>query len=232
MKPEDLARMRSTVGRAIRRALLPGAPPLASSTPAASPAPERTGVSPDALVASFRGELEALAGVLHEVSGVEAARCRVREIARDQGASRLLSWEAQHLGVAGLLGDLERDGLEVMTGPVPSETEARAAALASFERAELGLTGADAGLADTGSIVVRSGPGRLRLASLLPPVHVALLSRARLSPTLTTWLAAESSTVPRGSNLVIITGPSRTADIEMTLSRGVHGPGELHVVLY
>ncbi|MPZ17915.1 MAG: lactate utilization protein [Luteitalea sp.] len=232
MKPEDLAHMRSTLGRAIGRALLPGASPDGPSSARVSQGAERAAESPEELVSSFRRELEALAGVVHEVSGVEAARCRVREIARDQRATRVLSWEGQHLRVDGLLGDLEGDGLQVMTGPVPSETEARAASLATLERAELGLTGADAGLADTGSIVVRSGPGRLRLASLLPPVHVALLPRSGLWPSLTAWLAEESSTVQDVSNLVIITGPSRTADIEMTLSRGVHGPGELHVVLY
>ncbi|MGH9161771.1 MAG: LutC/YkgG family protein [Vicinamibacteraceae bacterium] len=231
MTPDQLARMRSTVGRAVGRALLPGSSPGSSSAPV-SQGMGRPVAAPEELVASFRRELEALAGVLHEVSGVEAARRRVREIARNQRASRVLTWDAQQLCVSGILADLESDGLQMMTGPLPSEPKARAAALAELERAELGLTGADAGLADTGSIVLTSGPGRPRLASLLPPVHVALLSRAGLWPTLTAWLAEEASTVERVSNLVIITGPSRTADIEMTLSRGVHGPGELHVVLY
>jgi L-lactate dehydrogenase complex protein LldG len=232
MQPDQLARMRATVSGALGRALLPGSSPHGASSIPVSQDVGRAVARPEELAVSFRRELEALAGVLHEVSGVEAAGHRVREIAREQRASRVLTWAAQQLCVSGLLADLESDGLQVLTGPVPSEPKARAAALAELERAELGLTGADAGLADTGSIVLRSGPGRPRLASLLPPVHVALLSRARLWPHLTAWLAEEASTVERVSNLVIITGPSRTADIEMTLSRGVHGPGELHVVLY
>ncbi|MPY87110.1 MAG: hypothetical protein GEU99_04230 [Luteitalea sp.] len=233
MNPRDLARMQNTVSQAVKRALLPGAsssaPPGAVSQPLAAPTDRPTC---EELAATFRQELEALAGIVHEVAGAAAAGSRVREIARDQRATRVLSWEAQHLCVPGLLDDLEEDGLQVMTAAVPSNANARATSLAALEQAELGLTGADAGLADTGSIVLVSGPGRLRLASLLPPVHIALLARAHLWPTMTAWLMAEASSVQRGSNVVVITGPSRTADIEMTLSRGVHGPGEVHVVLY
>ena len=96
----------------------------------------------------------------------------------------------------------------------------------------LGLTGADAGLAETGSVVLASGPGRSRLASLLVPVHVAVLHVDRLVNDVAVLLATRPDLVAAGSNLVAITGPSRTADIEHTLSRGVHGPGEVHVILY
>jgi len=76
-----------------------------------------------------------------------------------------------------------------------------------------------------------SGPGRPRLASLLPPVHVAILRADRIYSNLPALVTALAEKGTAGSNLVIITGPSRTADIEMTLTRGVHGPGEVHVVI-
>ena len=86
-------------------------------------------------------------------------------------------------------------------------------------------------MSDTGSIALVSGPGRGRLASLLPPVHVALVRRVSMLRSLPDLLLERPDLATAGSNLVCITGPSRTADIEHTLSRGVHGPKEVHVVL-
>ena len=98
-----------------------------------------------------------------------------------------------------------------------------------------GLTGADAAFADTGTLALTAGPGRPRLASLSVRTHVALLDPRCLYPSWAAWLAAEGSGVAQrlagASNLTLITGPSRTGDIEMTLTVGVHGPGELIVVL-
>ena len=95
----------------------------------------------------------------------------------------------------------------------------------------MGITGAFAGIAESGTIAVVSGAGRSRLASLLAPVHIAVLRADRMYPSLAAFLAAHADIAEQGSNLVLITGPSRTADIEMTLTRGVHGPGEVHVVV-
>ena len=97
-------------------------------------------------------------------------------------------------------------------------------------RAEIGVTGADYGLADTGSLVVL-GSSDPRLASLLPPVHIALLKRDRLLSGLDELLMVLPRPAEQTSSMVLITGTSRTADIEQILVRGVHGPGELHVIL-
>jgi L-lactate utilization protein LutC len=96
--------------------------------------------------------------------------------------------------------------------------------------ADVGLSGADAALAETGSVVVSSGPGRSRLATLLPPVHVALVSTAQLATDIFTWTAARQKTRP--ASATVITGPSKTADIEQVLAIGVHGPGRFVVILY
>jgi L-lactate dehydrogenase complex protein LldG len=79
--------------------------------------------------------------------------------------------------------------------------------------------------------VLSTGPGRGRLASLLPPVHICLLNADRLYGTMAHFIQAFPDSVRQTSNLVFITGPSRTADIEQTLTLGVHGPGHLYVLL-
>jgi len=70
-----------------------------------------------------------------------------------------------------------------------------------------------------------------RLISLLPPVHVAVVSRERILSGLDELLSTLPLPAEQTSSMVLITGPSRTADIEQILVRGVHGPGEIHVVI-
>jgi L-lactate dehydrogenase complex protein LldG len=85
------------------------------------------------------------------------------------------------------------------------------------------------GLADTGSVVLAASPQEPRARSLLPEVHVSILREDRILPGLEELFAALGDDLP--SALAIVTGPSRSADIEQTLAVGVHGPGEVHVVL-
>lgn len=96
-------------------------------------------------------------------------------------------------------------------------------------QADVGISGCVAALAETGSVVLDSGPGQSRLATLLPPVHVALVYRAQLQPDIFTWTAGRDSNWP--ANIVLVSGPSKTADIEQTLTVGVHGPKRFIVML-
>lgn len=91
----------------------------------------------------------------------------------------------------------------------------------------VGVTKAICGLADTGSILEAEGPGSPLHASLLPEIHIAILSRSAILPSLPDAMPL----VRDRERAVFITGPSRTADIEMTLTIGVHGPGEIIVFL-
>ena len=85
-------------------------------------------------------------------------------------------------------------------------------------------------IAETGSVAVRARPEEPRSLSLLPPVHVVVADRSQLVPDLFDLFAALASAgLPSG--LALITGPSKTGDIELRLVTGVHGPGEVHVVL-
>jgi L-lactate dehydrogenase complex protein LldG len=96
--------------------------------------------------------------------------------------------------------------------------------------ADVGLTGVDAALAETGTAVVSSGPGRSRLTPLLPPVHIALIATSQLTTDLFTWTAARNAPPP--SAMTLISGPSKTADIEQTMAIGVHGPKRFIAILY
>jgi L-lactate utilization protein LutC len=91
----------------------------------------------------------------------------------------------------------------------------------------VGVTRAICGLADTGSILEADGAGDKLQASLLTEIHLAVLKKSDIYPSLSNAIHLARDM----KSAVFITGPSRTADIEMTLTIGVHGPGELHVLL-
>ena len=97
----------------------------------------------------------------------------------------------------------------------------------------MGITTAQAAIAETGTLVLESERERHRLGSLVPPVHIAIVEAASICLTLGEALAL----VHRGGSsemsptITFITGPSRTADIELTMAIGVHGPQELYAIV-
>jgi L-lactate utilization protein LutB len=106
----------------------------------------------------------------------------------------------------------------------------------SLLRADIGITSADYGIAETGTLVLISGRERHRLVSLLPPVHVCLLDVRHILGSMSKLLTRVHSDCYSGGappqSLTMLTGPSCTADIEQTLTQGMHGPRELHVLLH
>jgi len=97
--------------------------------------------------------------------------------------------------------------------------------------ADIGITSADYVLADTGSLVMLSSQREARLISLLPPAHLAVVRRESILTGLDELLSILPTPAAVTSSMVLITGPSRTADIEQILVRGVHGPGHITVVI-
>jgi L-lactate utilization protein LutB len=97
--------------------------------------------------------------------------------------------------------------------------------------AEIGINFADYALADTGSLVFLTESHESRLISLLPPIHIAIVARKKILSGLDELFTLVPQPTARSSAMALITGPSRTADIEMRLVRGVHGPGEIHVII-
>jgi len=94
---------------------------------------------------------------------------------------------------------------------------------------DVGITTVQAAIAETGTLVLESEVERHRLVSLVPPVHIAIVQASQICLTLGEALAKLSSRL--NSAITFITGPSRTADIELTLTVGVHGPQALYVIV-
>jgi len=98
-------------------------------------------------------------------------------------------------------------------------------------RVDIGITSADYVLSDTGTLVMIASPAESRLVSLLPPAHLAVVPRDRVLTGLDELFTILPDPASQTSSMVLITGPSRTADIEQILVRGVHGPGQITVLI-
>ena len=166
------------------------------------------------------------------VSGDEAARAYVRGVISKCAAKSILLWRHPLLERLGLKHALE--GMEVELQwwddleKLPNE-ERRERAFG----ADLGITGVDWAIAETGALAICSGAGgRGRSVSLLPPVHIAIFERSQLIPDLFD-LYPLLEQLPEGlpSNVTLITGPSKTGDIQLKLTTGVHGPGEVRALI-
>ena len=100
---------------------------------------------------------------------------------------------------------------------------------------DVGISGAQWGIAETGTLVLESARERHRFVSLIPRVHIALLRADHLRGTLGEALSlvrdGDAEGTVSSAAVTLVTGPSRTSDIELTLAIGVHGPQELHVIL-
>jgi L-lactate dehydrogenase complex protein LldG len=184
----------------------------------------------------FRQEFERVAGVFHRVKTVGEVPAAVLAIARHKSAREVVAWDAAMLGLD-LRPALAAAGLAVGTvTPGDSGEAARLRHRAEAARAEVGVTGVDFALAETGTMILLSGAGRPRSTSLLPASHVAIFDRRRLIESLEQVgvmleaLHADPAHTMSGAVINFITGPSRTADIELTLTRGVHGPKEVHAI--
>jgi L-lactate dehydrogenase complex protein LldG len=97
---------------------------------------------------------------------------------------------------------------------------------------DVGISSAQAAIAETGTLVLDSAVERHRLVSLVPPVHIAIVNASAIHATVGETLAMLQNGRELSPAVTFITGPSRTADIELTLTIGVHGPQELYVIIY
>lgn len=94
------------------------------------------------------------------------------------------------------------------------------------------ITGVAAAIAETGTLVCTSGPGLARGASLIPPIHIALVDAGQIVPDLFDFFPQLTASAPLPANVNLISGPSKTADIEGILITGVHGPGHVYVLVF
>lgn len=208
--PRDhvLHKVRTALGRSAGQTPEPP-PPVCLNVPE-MPLEER--------VTQFRTRLELLAG---KTAFVETKRAALDYVERALEGRPAVASNSPFLAECGITS---------LTGVRSGWTDG-AALRRECETAPVGITSADYALANTGTLVMIASPSESRLVSLLPPVHIAVVPASRLLTSLDELLTIVPDPARVTSSLVFITGPSRTADIEQILVRGVHGPGEIHVVL-
>lgn len=203
-----LGRVRNALGRQ------PGQPP--------GPVPpvrlDRPKVDVETLVLQFCRAVDALGAKSYTASDVSDARSYI---------ARLIEGKQAIASNSPVLADVGITQLPGVRSGVLDKGELRSLCA----QADVGVTGADYALGDTGSLVMLSSREEARMISLLPPVHVAVVSRGRILSGLDELLSRVPLPADITSSMVFITGTSRTADIEQILVRGVHGPGEVHVVV-
>lgn len=191
------------------------------------------------LATRLQRELEGVGGSVARVKHVAEAAQYVTRLAKEKGAEVVVRWQSDLLDTLEIDDALQAGGANVHTAAPTSETEAadrRQEMRDLLARADLGLSGVDAVIAETGTLMLTAQPGQMRGVSLLPPVHVAVARTDQVVATFADALhtvrqAGEDVQQNLTSCISFVTGPSRTGDIELKLTVGVHGPGELHLVL-
>ena len=175
-------------------------------------------LSPEEQLQVFITEAEAVGCFVYQLDE-NAAFEQIMELIGDDRS--VLSWDASQIPFAGLHGMLDSLGVTVADQDAGD--------------VRVGISGVSAALAATGSLVLKSGAGRSRSASLLPDVHIALMRAEQITPDLETWQDAQKAAgypaFTQASSTTVITGPSKTADIAHQLVKGAHGPREVHVMI-
>jgi L-lactate dehydrogenase complex protein LldG len=178
-------------------------------------------------VERFCTELASAGGKSYRASDGSAVMRIIHAIAQEHHARRIL------LSRGGLVDRFDlRANLRALDLDARTLDDVQTNFRDEFFAAEIGITNVHRLIAETGSVVVASRPNEPRSLSLLPPVHICLAERSQILPDLFDLFDLYS---PVGNSapscLTLITGPSKTGDIELKLVTGVHGPGEVHVIL-
>ena len=190
----------------------------------APPVPSTGRVGPRAAGAT-EAEIEMLLAEIGKLNGV-TRRLRNRndlqaalaDLVKAEAVKKATLWATPELQAWDVAGRLNALGVELVSPQ---------AGMRAVAECDLGVTGVDAALPETGTLLLRSSPEKPRVVSLLPRVHLAILRPGALRADLHQAFAE----VKGDGYLVLVTGPSRTADIELTLTLGVHGPKSLHAWL-
>jgi L-lactate dehydrogenase complex protein LldG len=175
--------------------------------------------------ARFLEELRAIGGCGRRASNPEEVCEYVLSLAREKGAKLLVRWAVEELDRLGVDEPLQQAGVEVVAWRDLENFREVAA------RADIGLSTAEWAVAETGSLVLTSGPGRGRSVTLLPSTYVAVIAVEKVLSTVPEAIEKYAGGGEAPANVCFHTGPSRSGDIEMTLVTGMHGPGDVHVIL-
>ncbi len=172
----------------------------------------------EAEIEMLLAEIGKLNGVTRRLANRDDLQAALADLVRVEAVKKATLWATPDLQSWDVAGRLKALGVELVS------PQARMRAVAECD---LGVTGVDAALPETGTLLLRSSPEKPRVVSLLPRVHLAILRPGALRADLHQAFAE----VKGDGYIILVTGPSRTADIELTLTLGVHGPKSLHAWL-
>ena len=207
---------------------------------AASPLPDHSPLSASqiqsineqqrpALIQQFAAALSLAGGRFTAADNPQAVGNAIAGIAADLKARQAVGWHSSWLQQLGIPACLNEAGVEFITD---AERTDKADFIREAAAAAIGITAVDYALADSGTLCLLAGKNQSRTSSLLPTVHVAVLQPQQIIRGLDDLFALlPTEQGAMSSAITFITGPSRTADIELTLVVGVHGPQQLHVIL-
>jgi L-lactate dehydrogenase complex protein LldG len=204
------------IRRALKRAA--GEPPRFEAAPLPAPVLRVPLTDRNLYVELFGEKFENLGGKFFRVRDTRAVVPAIAELLVQKSAVASNSPFLRKCGIT---------GLPQVHAAFTDREELKAACAA----ADIGITSVDYALAATGTFVMLSSHNEARLISLLPPAHIAIVPRSRILANLDELLSILPRPADQTSSMVLITGPSRTADIEQILVRGVHGPGEIYAVI-
>jgi len=208
---------------------------LASGAPAPSHAASRPpSLQPDGhraeLVSRFALELEAVGGRTIGPVTPEELAARVAAIVRERGVKSLAMGEGLLVDLSQVGQTLSDSGIDVIrTGSVDGRT--RPLLRKQLAQADAGLAEADYAIASTGTLAVLSDETRPSALTLLPPASLVVVRIDRMKADLASALTTLGGAALESHRLTLITGPSRTADIEKRIVMGVHGPKSLDVIV-
>jgi L-lactate dehydrogenase complex protein LldG len=192
--------------------------------PVMPPLPEMS-LDKEAMIERFSAELAAQTGVMRRASDIADLRHILSEISKAEAIKTVIASNDDTVKSLGLFEWGSSNGIEVFSTETLTD---RGAFKEKAFSVDAGLTSADFAVAESGTIGIIINRDMPRLISIAPPVHIAVIPVNRLYPTYE--MAIENiKTMP--SQLIFITGPSSTADIQATPFKGMHGPGKLFVIL-
>jgi L-lactate dehydrogenase complex protein LldG len=198
------------------------------------PVPDGAGyVGADAdLCQSLATQIELVGGNAQLVDTLRDAQNSLRQLLRDNAVRTVLHWQHEVLDKIQLDEILASEGITKHghdeLAPLTLETQRQI-----ILGADAGISSVDWAVAETGTLAVTAQIGHERLTSLAPPIHIAIVERSQIVPDLFDLFQKlqESRLTSMPSNLSMITGPSKTGDIELELTTGIHGPGKWIVII-
>ena len=210
-REEILSKTRAALGR---RADSPIAP-----LPASARVAPRVAGDTNSEIELLRGEVAKLGGSTRRMSRPSELTGALKQLVETEAIKKAVLWQTQELNDLGVGECLSALGVEIVS-PYSDKHE--------LAECDLGVTGVDAALPETGTLLLCASSERPRRVSLLPRVHLAVMRPSALRSDVGPALAQ----VRDDGYWVFITGPSRTSDIELTTTIGVHGPKALYVLAW